>query len=156
MADQLLERVSDRELRVRRTFDAPASLVFKAWTTPDLMMRWWVPKSFGITVLSAEMDVRLGGGYRFVFKHPAAPEPMAFFGRYIECTPDARLVWTNEESPDGAVTTLTLVEQGGRTEVTLSDLYPSKDALDAAIESGSTSAYDEQFAALDGLLPELA
>lgn len=155
MAEHLLERVSDRELVIRRRFHAPAGLVFRAWTTADLMMRWWVPKSFGIAVLSAEMDVRLGGSYRFVFAHPASPEPMAFFGRYLEYIQDARLVWTNDESPDGAVTTLTLTQRDGATDVMLSDLYPTKEALDAAIESGSTSAYDEQFAALDGLIPDL-
>lgn len=152
MADKLVERVSDCELVVRRGFDAGAGAVFRAWTEVDLMMRWWVPKSFGITVLSAEMDVRPGGGYRFVFRHPAVPEPMAFFGRYLEVVPDARLVWTNDESEDGAVTTVTFAERDGRTEVVVTDRYPSKAALDFAIESGSTGAFDEQFAALDAEL----
>lgn len=156
MDGKMIERVSDCELVVRRSFDARPGLLFRAWTTPDLMMRWWVPKSFGITVLSAEMDVRTGGGYRFVFAHPARAEPMAFFGRYLEVLPDARLVWTNEESAEGPVSTVTFTAKDDRTEVILHDLYPSKEALESAVESGSTSAYDEQFAELDALVLTLA
>lgn len=147
-----IERVSDCELAISRSFAAGASRVFKAWTDADLMMRWWVPASFGITVISAEMDVRVGGSYRFVFAHPASETPMAFFGRYLEVLPDARLVWTNDESPEGAVSTATFAEAGGVTTVVLRDVYPGQAALDAAIASGSTGAYDEQFAALDVLL----
>lgn len=155
MAGQVVERVSERELLVRRSFAAGAGPLFRAWTDPAVMMGWWVPKSFGITVLSAEMDVRLGGGYRFVFAHPAADQPMAFFGRYTEVVPEARLVWTNDESADGPVTTLTFAETDGRTEVVLHEVYPSGAALEEALESGSTGAYGEQFAALDALLPTL-
>ncbi len=151
-----IERVSDVELVVRRRFDASAAQLFRAWTSAPLMMRWWVPASFGITVLSAEMDARPDGGYRFVFAHPAAEQPMAFFGRYLEYIPDRRLVWSNDESPDGAITTLILTEQGGRTDLVLRDLYPAKAALDAAIEQGGPAAFDEQFAALDALLPTLS
>lgn len=146
------ERRSDRELVVTRDFNAPPALVWRAWTTADLMRRWWVPESFGLTLLSCDIDARTGGSYRFVFQHPAAPDPMAFFGRYIEATPHSRLVWTNEESPDGSVTTLTLQDLGGRTRAVLSDLYPSKQALDEALASGATGAYPEQFDALDRLL----
>lgn len=147
-----IERVSDCELAISRSFGARASRVFKAWTDADLMMRWWVPASFGITVISAEMDVRVGGTYRFVFAHPASETPMAFYGRYLEVVPDARLVWTNDESPDGALSTATFAEADGVTTVVLRDVYPSQAALDAAIASGSTGAYDEQFTALDALL----
>ncbi|MGE3334879.1 MAG: SRPBCC family protein [Rhodospirillaceae bacterium] len=150
-----VERKSDRELVVTRTFNAPARLVFEAWTKPDLLKRWWAPKSFGITFISCELDVRTGGAYRFVFGHPDFPQPMAFFGRYIEVTPPSRLVWTNEESPDGSVTTATFEEKDGRTYVVIHDLYPSKDALDAAIASGSTGAYPEQFGELETLLTSL-
>lgn len=146
------ERRSDRELVVTRDFDAPAHLIYQAWTTADLMRRWWVPESFGLTLLSCEIDARTGGSYRFVFQHPASPDPMAFFGRYLEATPHSRLVWTNEESPECSVTTLTLQDMGGRTRAILLDLYPSKQALDDALASGSTGAYPEQFDALDGLL----
>lgn len=149
-----VERQSDRELIITRTFDGPVHLVFQAWTTPELLMRWWAPKSFGITFLSCDADVRTGGTYRFVFGHPASEEPMTFFGRYIEVTPPTRLVWTNEESGEGSVTTVTFTEKDGKTLLTLSDLYPSKAALDEAIESGSQGAYPEQFEALDMVLAE--
>ena len=98
-----VERKSERELVVTRTFSGPARIVFEAFTKPELLKRWWAPKSFGVSLLSCEADVRTGGTYRFVFSHPASEEPMAFFGRYIEVTPHARIVWTNEESADGAV-----------------------------------------------------
>jgi uncharacterized protein YndB with AHSA1/START domain len=147
-----VERTSDRELVVTRIVDAPAHLVFEAWTKPDLIMRWWAPASFGITFLSCEADVRTGGAYRYVFAHPASDQPMAFFGRYIEVMPPSRLVWTNEEESGGAVTTVTFEETEGGTRVAVRDLYPSKEALDEAIASGSTGAWPEQFEALDELL----
>ena len=150
-----VNRRSERELVITRTFNGPAQLVFEAWTKPDLLMRWWAPKSFGITFLSCEADVRTGGSYRFVFGHPASDQPMAFFGRYIEVTPPTRIVWTNEEGEEGSVTTVTFTERDGKTHLVLSDRYPSKDALDAAIESGSQGAYPEQFEALDELLAAL-
>ncbi len=148
-----VERTSDHELVATRSFDAPARIVFAAWTKPELIKRWWAPKSFAISFLSCETDVRTGGSYRFVFGHPAAEQPMAFFGRYIDVTPSSRLVWTNEEDGVGAVTTVTFEEQDGKTRVVVHDLYPSKEALDGAIASGSTGAWPEQFEALDELLP---
>ena len=150
-----VERTSDRELVATRTFDGPARLVYEAWTKPELIMRWWAPESFGISFLSCEADVRTGGAYRFVFAHPASDQGMAFFGRYIEVTPPSRLVLTNEESEDGAVTTITFEEKDGRTRVVVHDLYPSKEALDAAIASGSTGGWPEQFEQLDDLLHTL-
>src|SRR5687768_8711761 len=132
-----VERTSDRELVATRTIDGPARLVFEAWTRPELMMRWWTPKSFGITFLSCEIDARTGRSYRFVFGHPASDQPMAFFGRYLEVVPPSRLVWTNEEEENGAVTTATFEEIDGQTRVTVHDLYPSKEALDEAMASGS-------------------
>ena len=103
-----VERKSERELVVTRTFNGPARLVFEAWTTPELLKRWWAPKSFGISFLSCEADVRTGGTYRFVFSHPSSEQPMPFFGRYVEVTPPSRLVWTNEEADEnGSVTTVT-------------------------------------------------
>jgi uncharacterized protein YndB with AHSA1/START domain len=147
------ERTSDRELVVTRTFNAPARLVFEAWTRPELLRRWWVPKSFGLTLLSCEADVRVGGTYRLVFSHPAAPEPMAFFGRYVEVIPHSRLVWTNEEGGEnGQVTTVTFEERAGQTLLVMHDLYPSKAALDDAIASGSTGGTGETFEQLDELL----
>ena len=148
-----VERKSERELVVTRTFNAPARIVFEAWTRPELLRRWWAPKSFGVSFLSCETDARTGGTYRFVFSHAASEEPMAFFGRYLEVTPHARLVWTNDEGGEGgAVTTVTFEEKAGVTSVVMHDLYPSKDALDAAIASGSTSGFGESFEQLDEIL----
>ena len=149
-------RHSDREIVVTRTFDGPARLVFKAWTTPELLMRWWTPASFGITFISCEADVRTGGSYRFVMGHPQFDQPMAFHGRYLEVDPPNKLVWTNEENGNGSVTTVTLEEKDGKTLLTLRDVHPSKEALDAEIESGATGGYPEQFNQLDTILPSLS
>lgn len=148
-----VERKSERELVTTRTFNAPVRIVFQAWTTPELFQRWWVPKSFGLTLLSYEADVRVGGQYRLVFSHPAAPEPMAFFGTYLDVTPHSRLAWTNEEGGEsGQVTTVTFEERGDHTLLVVHDLYPSKKALDEAIASDATGALPEQFELLDELL----
>src|SRR5450432_1340498 len=144
-----VERRSERELVVTRTFNGPARLVFEAWTKPELFKRWWVPKSIGVSLLSCEMDVRVGGKYRLAFGNDAST-PMEFFGRYIEVTPSSRLAWTNDEGGDGgAVTTVTFEEKDGKTLLVKHDLYPSKEALDGAIESGSTSGTGETFDQLD-------
>jgi uncharacterized protein YndB with AHSA1/START domain len=149
----IVERTSERELVVTRTFNGPARIVFEAWTTPELIKRWWVPKSMGMSLLSCEMDVRVGGTYRFVYGFEGST--MAFFGSYIEVTPYSRLVWTNEESDDGAVTTVTFEEQDGKTLLAMHELYPSKEALDAA-GTGAADATVETFARLDELLVTLA
>src|SRR5262249_46106876 len=120
-----VERNSERELVVTRTFNAPAHLVFEAWTKPELLQRWWLPKSFGISFVSCEVDARTGGTYRLVFSHPDFAQPMTFFGRYIEVTPHSRIVWTNEESADNAISTLTFEEKDGKTLLVLRELYPS-------------------------------
>ena len=149
-----VERRSERELVVTRVFNGPAHIVFEAWSRPELLQRWWAPKSFGISFVSCEADVRTGGTYRFVFSHPASEQPMAFFGRYIEVTPQSRIVWTNEEGADGPISTVTFEEKDGKTLLVLRELYPSKQALDDAIASGSTgtSGAGEQFELLDELL----
>jgi uncharacterized protein YndB with AHSA1/START domain len=150
------DRHSEREVVITRTFDAPARIVFAAWTTPELLMRWWTPKSFGITFVSCEADVRTGGTYRFVMGHPDFDQPMTFFGRYIEVEPGKRIVWTNEEGgEEGSVTTVTFEEKDGKTLLVLSDLYPSKAALDEAMEQGGIGALPEQFAQLDLVLSSL-
>jgi len=141
------ERKSERELVITRRFDAPARIVFEAWTTPDLLKRWWAPKSSGMSLLSCEVDARAGGRYRFEF----GPKTMVFFGKYLEVTPYSRLVWTNEESADGAVTTVIFAEKDGKTLLTLSELYPSKEALDHAFD-GMEDGMPEQFEQLDELL----
>src|SRR5450432_2202747 len=149
-----VERKSERELVVTRTFHGPAHIVFEAWTKPELLKRWWAPKSFGISFISCEADVRTGGTYRFVFSHSASEQPMAFFGRYLEVTPHSRLVWTNDESDGGAVTTVTFEEKGGKTLLVMHELYPSKEALDGAI-AGMEGGMPETFAQLDELLVTL-
>ena len=146
-----VERKSERELIVTRTFNAPARLVFEAWTTPELFKQWWVPKSMGMFLRSCEMDVRVGGRYRLVFGHDAS-NAAEFFGRYVEVTPHSRLAWTNEEGGDaGPVTTVTFEERGGKTLLVLHELYPSKEALDAA-GTGAADAMSESFEQLDELL----
>jgi uncharacterized protein YndB with AHSA1/START domain len=143
-----VERTSERELVVTRTFNGPARLVFEAWTRPDLFRRWWLPKSMGMVLRSCEMDVRVGGKYRLEFE----PDGMAFFGTYLEVTPPSRLVWTNEEGgEDGPVTTVTFEETGGRTLLVVHERHASKEALDAA-GTGAADAMAETFAQLDELL----
>lgn len=148
-----VERKSDREMVVTRTFDGPARLVFEAWTKPELFQRWWVPKSAGITLLACEMDVRTGGGYRLVFAAGPAGQ-MEFFGKYLEVTPPSRLVWTNDEGEEqGPVTTVTFEEKGDQTVLVLHELYPSKEALDASLAAGSSlDAMPESLDQLDELL----
>jgi uncharacterized protein YndB with AHSA1/START domain len=146
-----VEQTSDREIVIKRTFNAPARLVFEAWTKAEHMQRWWVPRSAGLTLLSCEMDVRTGGTYRFVFEHPAGLGPMAFFGRYLEVSPHSRLVWTNDESgAAGQLSTLTLEEVGDKTQIVLHELYPSAEAFEAA--KGSYDGIPESFDQLDALL----
>lgn len=151
--DTKVERTSDREVVVTRTFNGPARIVFEAWTKPELFKRWWAPKSLNMPILSVEQDVRVGGSYKLVFGHDAS-QSMAFHGRYLEVKPPSRLVWTNEESGDqGSVTTVTFEEKGGKTLLTLHELYPSKEALD--VSGGAADALPEQFAQLDALLASM-
>ena len=143
-----VERTSERELVVTRTFDGPARIVFEAWTKPELFRRWWAPKSMGMSLRSCEMDVRVGGRYRLEFE----PDGLAFFGTYLEVIPNSRLVWTNEEGGEGGpVTTVTFEEQRGQTLLVMHELHSSKEALDAA-GSGASDAMVETFAQLDELL----
>ena len=146
-----VERKSEREIVVTRTFNGPARIVFEAWTKPELFRQWWVPKSIGMSLLSCEMDVRVGGRYRFEFAH--GDTQMAFFGTYKEVTPHSRLVWTNDESEGGAVSTVTFEERGGKTLLVYHELYSSKEALDA--NAGMENAMAETFAQLDELLVTL-
>lgn len=147
-----VERKSERERVVTRTIDGSARLVFEAWTKSELFERWWVPKSCGLLLLSCEVDARVGGNYRLVFRHGDS-DSMAFHGRYLEVTPHARLVWTNEESDSGAVTTVTFEESDGKTLLVMHDVFPSKEALDA--EDGMEGALAETFDQLDELLVTL-
>lgn len=150
-----VEPRSEREIVVTRAFDAPARIVFQAWTTPALFRRWWVPKSMPLALLSYEADIRTGGSYRLVFDVDGT-KTMAFFGTYIEVTPHSRIVWTNDESgEDGAVTTVTLEEKGDKTLMVLHELYRSKEARDAALASGAYDGMGETFGQLDEVLVTL-
>src|SRR5579863_3232639 len=145
-----VERKSDRDVVVTRTINGPARIVFEAFTKAELFKRWWVPKSTGMTLLSCEVDARVGGTYRLVFYH--SPEPAAFFGTYVEVKPYSRLAWTNEEGGEGGpVTTVTFEEKGGKTLVVLRESHPSKEALEAA-GTGAVEAMIETFDQLDELL----
>ncbi len=152
-APTIVERKSERELVVTRIFNGPPRIVFEAWTKPELLKQWWAPQSTGVSLLSCEADVRAGGRYRFEFSHQGS-NPMAFFGRYIEVMPHARLAWTNEESADGPLTTVTFGEKGGKTLLVMHELYPSKEALDGAI-GGMEGGMPKTFAQLDTLLVTL-
>jgi uncharacterized protein YndB with AHSA1/START domain len=146
-----VERKSERELVVTRTFNAPARIVFEAWTRPELFTRWWLPKSMAMSLRSCEMDVRVGGHYRLEFE----PDGMAFFGTYLEVTPPSRLVWSNDEGgDDGPVTTVTFEDKGGQTLLVMHELYASKEALDAA-GTGAADAMVETFGQLDEVLVEV-
>ena len=147
-----VERRSEVELVVTRIFDAPARIVFQAWTTPELFQRWWVPKSLGASLRSCQLDVRVGGGYRLEFGGEGSAS-MAFFGKYLDVVPNSRIVWTNEESEQGAVTTVTFEEKDGKTLLVMHERYPSKEALDA--NAGSEEGLPESFGQLDELLASL-
>lgn len=152
-AQTVVERTSDRELVVTRIVRGPARLAFEAWARPELFKQWWAPESCGLTIVSYEADVRTGGSYRLEMSHPSSAQTMAFYGRYIEVVAGARIVWTNDEGDqDGPVTTVTFEESGSDTLVTVHDIYPSKEALDAAVESGSASGWSEQLQQLDAIL----
>ncbi len=138
------ERTSDRDMFVTRVFDGPARIVFEAWTKPELLKQWWTPKSSGAVLLSCELDLRVGGKYRFEFGH--GDSKVAFFGTYLDVVPNSRLVWTNEESEDGAVTTVTFEQKDGKTLLVMHERYPSKEALEASIagmEGGMTESFDQ-------------
>ena len=150
-----VERTSDRDLVISLTFEAPARAVFDAWTQPALLQRWWAPASTGLSLRVCETDVRAGGRYRFEFSHAAHTSgTLAFFGRYIDVTPGTRLAWTNEESADGAVTTVTFEDLGEQTTLVLHERHATKEALDEAMV-GMEGGTPEQFAQLDALLRAL-
>ena len=144
-----VERKSDRELVVTRTFDAPPPIVFRAWSQPDLFRRWWVPKGAGISLISCDLDVRTGGKYRLEFG--AGEDTMAFYGKYLDVVPNERIVWTNDEGEEGAVTTVRFEDQGGKTLLTFHELYPSTEALEEAM-AGSAAGLPTQLDQLDELL----
>jgi len=145
-----VERRSDRELVVTRTFNGPPRLVFDAWTKPELFAQWWVPQSMGMKLHSLEMDARTGGSYQLDFG-----DGVVFFGTYLEVTPHSRIVWTNDEDGQtSSVTTVTFQDRDGETLLTMTEVYPSKEALDAA-GTGAADATHETFGQLDDLLAQL-
>jgi uncharacterized protein YndB with AHSA1/START domain len=144
----IVERTTDREIVVTRTFNAPAHLVFEAWTKPELLGQWWLPKSAGMTLYSLEMDARTGGSYHLNFGHGAD-----FFGTYLEVTPHSRIVWTNDEGENSSVTTVSFEEQGDKTLLVMSEVYPTAEALEAG--AGAEEATHETFGQLDDLLAQL-
>jgi len=151
-----VDRKSDRELVVTRLFDAPPSVVFRAWAEADLFRQWWVPKGAGIELIGCDMDVRTGGKYRLEFA--AGTDTMAFYGKYLEVVPGTRIVWTNDEGEEGgeegAVTTVTFEAHGEQTLVTFHELYPTKEGLDEAMQ-GSAAGLPTQLDQLAELLPTL-
>lgn len=149
-----VERSSEKELVVTRLFDAPPGIVFRAWAEAELFRRWWVPEGFGVTLVACEMDVRTGGTYRLEFS-TGGHDTMAFYGKYLDVVPGARIVWTNDEGEEGAITTVTFEDQGGKTLVTFHELYPTREALDEAMQ-GSAAGLPTQLDQLDALLPTIA
>ena len=149
-----VERKGDRELLITRTFDAPPSVVFRAWSRPELFQRWWVPKSAsGVALVSCDMDVRTGGKYRLEFG-AGGSDTMAFYGKYLEVVPDERIVWTNDEGEEGAITTVTFEDRGGKTLLNFHEIYPSKEALEEALQ-GSAAGLPDQLEQLGQLLSSI-
>jgi uncharacterized protein YndB with AHSA1/START domain len=156
--ETIVERTADRELVATRTFNAPARIVFDAWTKPELLKRWWAPKSFGVTLFECESDLRVGGTYRYAFgRDPKNPE--VFSGRYVEVNSPSRLVLTQlyERMPDigEAIVTVTFEESQGRTRLTLHQLFPSKEALEGALASGMESGMRVTLDQLEALVASM-
>jgi uncharacterized protein YndB with AHSA1/START domain len=149
-----IERKGDRELVVTRIFDAPPATVYKAWSQPELFKRWWMPKSAtGVSLVSCDMDVRTGGKYRLEFS-AGGPDTMSFYGKYLDVVPNERIVWTNDEGEEGAITTVTFEDRGGKTLLTFHEIYPSAEALEEAMQ-GSAAGLPEQLDQLDELLSDV-
>jgi uncharacterized protein YndB with AHSA1/START domain len=149
-----VERTSDRELVMTRAFNAPARIVFDAWTKPELLIRWWAPRSMGMKIVTCDIDLRVGGKYRLVFAGDG-DQQHAFFGTYKEIERPTRVVWTDEEEAGEAVTTVTFTEKNGKTTLTMHQLYPSKESLDGAMP-GVTPGMRETFEQLAQLLATLS
>jgi uncharacterized protein YndB with AHSA1/START domain len=134
---------ADDQILITREFDAPRHLVYRAWTTPDLVRRWWSGERGEVT--SAEIDLRVGGTWRYVMVAHGGFE-VAFHGEYREIVPDERIVCTEvyEGMPDGeALTTATFAEADGRTTLTMLVEHTSKEDRDAHIDSGMEGGMQE-------------
>lgn len=152
-----VERTSERELVVTRTFDAPAKIVFDAWTKPELIVRWWAPRSFGMKLTTCEVDLRVGGKYRFVFEMTDG-QSREFFGVYKEVEPLERLVSTDDEQKatdaDEAYTATTFSERDGKTTVVVRQVFASKEELEA-MAAGMEQGTHETYRQLDEVLSTL-
>jgi uncharacterized protein YndB with AHSA1/START domain len=154
-----VERPGDAEIVMKRTFNAAPSLVFTAWTRADLVKQWWGPASHGVTISESRADVRVGGAYRYVMRQADGTE-QGFSGTYSEVTPHSRLVYTQVFEPmadaGAVVVTVTFEAQpDGKTHLVSHEVYPSKEALDTALECGMEHGALEIMDQLDELLPTL-
>jgi uncharacterized protein YndB with AHSA1/START domain len=159
MSRTQVERVSDRELVIHRVFRARPQTVFDAMTKPELLRRWWAPKSLGVELYECDADVRVGGRYRYVFGKAGTP-PMAFSGVYKEVVPGVRVVYTQIFEPmadagEGMITATFETHPEG-TLLIQRELYPSKEVLDGAIASGMENGMRESLEQLDTVLERLA
>ncbi len=146
-----VERKGDRELVVTRIFDAPPATVYQAWSEPELFKRWWMPKSIaGVSLIGCEMEVRTGGKYRLEFS-TGGHDTMVFYGKYLDVVPNQRIVWTNDEGEEGAITTVTFAKRGGKTLLTFHEIYPTAEALEEALQ-GSAAGLPEQLDQLEDLI----
>lgn len=153
-----VKRLADKEILITRSFRAPARLVFEAWTNPELVRQWWAPASRGVTMLVCDAEIKVGGAYRYVLGGSDGQQ-FAFSGRYLELTPPDRVVYTQvfEAFPDGEATvTVTFEERDGVTVVTGHELYPSKEALDGALQTGMEDGMNDTYEQLDKLLITLS
>jgi uncharacterized protein YndB with AHSA1/START domain len=156
-----VERRSDLELVVARVFDAPARIVYAAFTKPEYMKRWWAPKAFGAIMYECDIDLRVGGKYRYVFGKEGEPRDraMAFAGEFTEVVTNAKLVATQlfEQMPQAgeAIVTTTFTETNGATRLELHQRFPSKQALDGAIATGMAEGMKHTFQQLAELCAEL-
>jgi uncharacterized protein YndB with AHSA1/START domain len=163
VSDTTLALEGEREIVITRSFNGPARIVFDAWTRPELVRRWWAPRSRGASVVACDADVRAGGRYRYVLRLDRGGE-FAFSGRYSEVTPPSRLVYTEvfEPKAEGAqpndaevVVTVTFDEREGRTYMVSRSLCPSRDVRDAIIASGMEGGMRETMDQLDALVASL-
>jgi uncharacterized protein YndB with AHSA1/START domain len=147
---------SDREIRLTRLFDAPRHLVFEAMTRPEHVRRWWGRLGEGYSVPVCEIDLRPGGAWRFVNRHPKGEA--VFYGVYREIVPPERLVFTEiyEPFPDAeSVVTAVFSEEGGKTRFTATVVYPSVDVRDTVIKSGMAKGAGISYDRLEDLVAEL-
>jgi uncharacterized protein YndB with AHSA1/START domain len=161
---------SDREIRVVRTFDAPRQLVWDCHTKPELAKRWlFGPNGWSMPI--CEIDLRVGGKYRYVWRHLERGSEFGAYGKHLEITPLEKLVTTEEmdgldgqpmnienpvEGPDPSVNTLLLAESGGRTTLTITMLFPSSEIREIALKSGMTDGMEDGYRRIDAIAAEVA